>query len=69
MRKPNTTLISEIIGKGFYQKEVARAAGISESVMSMICRGKYVPDDSQRGKIARVLRVSPAKIFSENTQC
>jgi transcriptional regulator with XRE-family HTH domain len=69
MRRPNTNLISEIIGKGFYQKEVAAAAGLSESVMSMIVRGKYVPDDSQRERIARVLNVSPQKIFSENEQC
>lgn len=66
MRKINKELISEIRGRGLYQKEIARKAGLSEAVMSMIIRGKYIPDNVQKVKIADALDVEPDKIFKRD---
>ena len=65
MRKINTNLLTEIKGKGRLQKDVAKKAGMSESIMSMIVRGKYIPDNIQKARIAEVLKVNPREIFPD----
>ena len=63
-------LLAEIRRHGLRQFEVARKAGISESNLSRLINGRYIPNETARRlekKVARALGRSVKKIFLDAT--
>jgi transcriptional regulator with XRE-family HTH domain len=45
------------------QREVSLQSGINESIISLICKGRFLPDQEQRKKIAKVLKLPEEDLF------
>lgn len=55
----------ELIKRDWTQRRLAEVAGIHESTLSRIMRGRYVPDELEKAQIAKALGVSATEIFQE----
>lgn len=58
------TLKQEIINKGYTQRTLARAAGISERDLSQIITGRSNPTNDEVAKIRRVLKNRSRELFA-----
>jgi transcriptional regulator with XRE-family HTH domain len=61
-RTPWTELHTERVARGLSITELADLAGISRETLSRLEAGARVPSDETLTKIARALRVRPARI-------
>jgi transcriptional regulator with XRE-family HTH domain len=59
----NMELLVAIKRRGRTQREVARAAGLSESALSMAINGRLNLNGEERRRIARALELQPAELF------
>lgn len=66
MTKPRLKPI--LFERGLTARELARRSGISETIISLIANGRYVPDPVQKSKIASVVGVPAEVIFSSIRQ-
>ena len=62
---PRATLRDAIFRSGRLQREIARAAGISEADLSRIVRGRMNPTEDEQKAIAKALRQPIDRLFSE----
>ena len=63
MEKVNIIATISRMEKGLKQGDVARAAGLGESVVSRILNGRQVPTKDQAEKIAKVLDIPTDELF------
>ena len=61
MTKPNLKLV--LFKHGWTGRELARRTAIQESIISLICNGRYNPDPVQRATIASALNMPEEMIF------
>ncbi len=64
---PNFTLKRAIGGSSFYQKTIARRARIHEVRLSKIIRGRGIPTEKEKERLALVLHVPVSDLFPEVT--
>jgi len=53
--KHYTPLRETLLKKGISQRELAKRSGLQESIISLICNGRYIPDKLQLKKIGKVI--------------
>ncbi|MDB4442245.1 helix-turn-helix domain-containing protein [bacterium] len=58
-----TKLKIAILERNITQRELARKAGIHESIISLIATGRYIPDGRQKELISNVVEVEPENLF------
>jgi transcriptional regulator with XRE-family HTH domain len=61
----NLNLLVAIKRTGRTQREVARAAGLPESALSMAINGRLNLNGDEKCRIARALELQPAELFEE----
>lgn len=59
----NFKLLCMIKEKRITQKKLSELSGINQNFISMIVRGRYNPDEEQKSKIAKALKVSVKEVF------
>jgi len=59
----NIKLLSVLRKKNLTQQAIANQIKMNQSIFSMIVRGRYNPDDDQKSKIAKALKVSVKEVF------
>jgi transcriptional regulator with XRE-family HTH domain len=63
-----TRLRLKLLEKGLTQREVARKAGMTEGLMSLIVNGRFIPDEQQKEKIAKAVGLPEVDLFV-NSDC
>ena len=61
----NIPLKTAIYTAGKTQRQVAHLAGLPETLLSDIVRGRVVPTPQQQNRLARVLRCSVSSLFTD----
>jgi len=59
----NIKLLSVLRKKNLTQQAIANQIKMNQSIFSMIVRGRYNPDDDQKSKIAKALKVRIKDVF------
>jgi transcriptional regulator with XRE-family HTH domain len=58
-----TKLRLKLLELGLTQREVARKASITESLMSLIANGRFIPDEQQKDRIAKIIALPKEDLF------
>ncbi|MFH0824104.1 MAG: helix-turn-helix transcriptional regulator [Pseudomonadota bacterium] len=58
-----TNLKMILFEQGLTQRELARKAGIDETILSRAVHGRYVLDEVEMAQISRALGMSPKTLF------
>ena len=59
----NFKLLCMIKERRITQKKLGELSGINQNFISMIVRGRYNPDEEQKSKISKALKVKIKEIF------
>jgi len=64
----NYELKTALLRAGVPQYEIARRAGLDETALSRIVRGRRVPSADERGRLAAVLGVPESLLFGSQPE-